>query len=185
MIEIELKFNINDPKQIKNKLLSLNFDQKHARHFEKTVMYDNTQKLMQQTDGRIRLRKTDVACTLSYKKPISRNGIKKEIEYEVGVTSYDQTDNIIRSMGYSPVSSYEKFRHTFIKKSVIATIDEYPFATFLELEGDENEITNTAKELDFDINDNITDSCDTLFVNWRRSNGLDPKLHMEFDGYDK
>ena len=87
-------------------------------------------------------------------------------------------------MEFTPTTSYERYRTTLTNK-VKATIDEYPFTTFLEIEGDEDEIKRVAGELKLDLKDNLTDPCDTLFQKWRKKMGLDFKPHMLFDDYDK
>ena len=58
MIEIELKFKIeeNQINSILENLQRIGFSFSHSRFYEKTVMFDNKNKIMQKTDGRIRLR---------------------------------------------------------------------------------------------------------------------------------
>jgi len=92
---------------------------------------------------------------------------------------------ILGQLEFEPVSSYERFRTEFVKDKVKFTIDEYPFANFLEIEGKEDKILAFAKELGFSVTDNITEPCDTLFVEWRIKNGLKPTSHMIFGKYDK
>lgn len=181
MIEIELKFEIKNIKKIINQLLKLGFKQTKKRTLEKTVMFDNPQGLMQTTDGRIRLRQGGKKIELSYKKPITRNGIKKELEYETEVSYFGETKKILEMMEFTPTTSYERYRTEFEKDGLKATIDEFPFAVFLELEGPENGIKKVAKAMDFDLKNNLTDSCDTIFTKRRLAKGLKPINHIKFD----
>jgi len=183
MIEIELKYAIEDPEIIAKKLSSLKANIEKKRTHELSIMYDNPQELMQKTDGRIRARKSGENIEFCYKKPITREGIKKEIEYEVTVSNFEMLEKIINEMGFFEVSSYERYRTTYKINNSKITIDEYPFANYIEIEGDEKEITDIATSLH--LKKNLTDSCDTLFNKWRHKRGLEQTNHMKFSNFDK
>lgn len=185
MIETELKFKIQNTESLIRALKTLSFKMDSNKIYEKITMFDNPKQIMKNTDGRIRLRVSNKKTELSYKKPIARNGIKQEIEHEVTVSDQNEILKILEMMEFYPVSSYERYRTTLIKNNIIATIDEYPFSYFLEIEGNKNKIVEVANSLKLDLNQNITDSCDTLFLKWRDKMGLDPKYHMNFNDYDR
>lgn len=180
-----MKFKVEDVKAIAQKLKDLGFVAARERTYEKTVMYDNLTELMQITDGRVRVRQSGDRVEFSYKKPITREGIKREIEHEVEVSDFAELEKIIEKMEFRPTTSYERYRTELQKDGVKATLDEYPFAKFLELEGAEDKIKEAAVVLGFDLNDNLTDSCDTLFTNWRIAQGLKPVPHMRFDDHQR
>ncbi len=148
-------------------------------------MYDNPQQLMKITDGRVRVRITGRKCEFSYKKPITRDGIKKEEEFEVLVSNPFILEKILERMEFKPASSYERYRTELKKGDIKVTIDEYPFSSYLEIEGREEEIKKIAKKLGFSLKDNLTDSCDTLFQKWRQERGLPFRPHMRFEDYDR
>lgn len=185
MIEIELKFEIENTEKIAQALKGLGFVLKRERTYEKTVMYDNPAELMQITDGRVRVRQSGDRVEFSYKKPITREGIKQEIEYEVEVSNFAELERILESMEFTPTTSYERYRTELEKDGVKATIDEFPFVKFLELEGPKDQIKAAAEGLGFAMKDNLTDSCDTLFTKWRQEKGLKPVPHMRFDDYQR
>lgn len=185
MLEIEYKILIKSPDQIIRLLKKNNFIMHTGRTHEMSTMFDNPDGLMQKTDGRIRVRKSGENVEFCYKKPITREGIKKEIEYEVIVSDYRILVDILQAMDYYETTSYERYRTEFRKGGVKATIDEYPFATYLEVEGDEQDITEEVKALGLNPGDNLTDSCDTLFQQWRKAHGLGFKPHMRFVDYNK
>ena len=126
-IEVELKFEIN-----KNEIDSFDKRLKELgfiflkRVYELNVMYDNPSSIMQITDGRIRLRKSGKDTILTYKKPLSREGIKKEIEYETKVSDFDIMEKILEMMEFTKTTSYERYRSYFHKKNVEVMIDEFP-----------------------------------------------------------
>jgi adenylate cyclase class 2 len=88
-------------------------------------------------------------------------------------------------MGFSQTTSYEKYRTSFDYMEVEIDIDEYPFVTFVEIEGEEELVKKIAVELGFDLTKSLTKACDTLFTEWRAERGLPMSLHMKFDDYDK
>jgi predicted adenylyl cyclase CyaB len=191
MIEIELKFKITDFLLMISVLQKEGFIISRPFKLEETVMYDNDAGLMQETDGRIRVRTISAkdsvhkSAEVSYKKPITREGIKKEIEYEFETDDPHSVVAIFNEMGFTETTSYERFRTTLLQGNIKATVDDFPHASYLELEGPEDEIVATAKRLGFFMKDNLTKSCDTLFQEWRKERGLPPKDHISFEDYDK
>lgn len=187
MIERELKFNFdkNKVQELISRLKAEGFANLGRKH-ELTVMYDNPQKLMQKTDGRVRLRKSGEEVELCYKKPITREGIKQEIEHQVKTSSFEETEKILEMLEFTKTTSYERFRTKLKKGSVEVDVDEFPFACFIEIEGSEEDIKNLAKKLNLSLKDNLTDSCDTLFLKWRKEKGLSEDVKdLTFEGYDK
>ena len=165
-----------------------------VRKFEKTVMFDNEDGLMQTTDGRIRLRKNEwvvegkklKTALISYKKPLkSKDGeAKREIEIETGVEDFNKMKEILEKMGFKEVSSYEKYRTKAKNLDIDLTIDEYPFTSFVEIEGEENKIKESALKLGFNLEKHINLPADTLFNIWRKNMGLPEKMIMDFKNFN-
>lgn len=188
-LEVELKFRI-DPAKLKDLNSSIEnlWYVPQGRKYEKNSMYDNRDFLMQKTDGRIRLRISWDHYELCYKKPIKDDsGIKKEIEYETLVGDPEIIGKILNTMDFYEVSSYERYRTTYLHNdnAIKITIDEFPFDTFIEIEWSEAEIKLVAQELWFVFSENLLKPCDTLFNEWRKKNWLEEKMIMAFDSYDK
>jgi len=180
-IETELKFLLMEqPDEFAKK-----FSGFRERIYQKTVMYDNDQGLMHKTNGRIRLRQTGEIVTLSYKLPISSETVKKEIEWETKIDNWLVGEELLKAMGFKETTSYEKYRTSFNYMNSKIEIDEYPFANFVEIEGEENIIKKNALDLGFDLTKALIKPCDTLFNEWRAERGLPLSLHMRFDNYDK
>lgn len=187
-IEIEYKFKVEDKDSLVSLLDGL-ADAKKLREYQSNVMFDNLQETMQNTNGRIRVRKIGIKGKkeLTYKKPLSsKNGAKREIEYEIEFSdSNTQIENILYEMCFMPKSSYELYRTEWRIRNVQVTLDEYPYGNYIEIEGNEEEIQIVAKELNYDVSKGITKPTDTLFQEWRKERGLPVKLHMRFDDFDK
>ncbi len=185
MVEIEYKFSVSSPTEVAAALEKAGYSCVKERTHELSVMYDNPDGLMQRTDGRVRVRQSGDTIEFCYKKPVARQGVKRELEHEVRVDALEPLQQILRAMEFSPTTSYERYRTEYQRDGVKATIDQYPFATFLELEGDLDAIKQASAMLGFSESQNLTDSCDTLFITWRTARGLPFVPHMTFATYDK
>ncbi len=187
-IEVEYKFQIEDKQSIIGKLNDVAV-KSYNREYQSNVMYDNKDGLMQKTDGRIRLRYLGESGkkVLTYKKPLeSVNGAKREIEYEIDFSDKEeQIENILNAMEFDITTSYERYRTEWKINSAHITIDEYPFADFVEIEGEQEEIEKIALMLGLDFDKALDKPADTLFQEWRKNRGLSFKGVMRFDDYDK
>lgn len=187
-IEVEYKFFVED-KQNLIRILDSKTANKKPRQYQKSVMFDNPARLMQTTNGRIRVRTLGDTGnkTFTYKKPLPpENGAKREIEYEV--TFQDpkgQIEKILQAMEFTPSTSYERYQTKWEIDRVHVTLDEYPYADIIEIEGEKEDIEKVAKELGFDIKKGLTKPVDTLFQEWRKERGLPFKPHMRFNDFDK
>lgn len=104
---------------------------------------------MQITDGRIRVRTLGKSENkiLTYKKPLPpQNGAKREIEYEISFQDPDnQIEKILEAMEFKPTTSYERYQTSWEISGVHVTLDEYPYADIIEIEGKEASIKKLAK----------------------------------------
>ena len=187
-IEIEYKFLVKNKKAL-IKLLDRKGKLLNKREYQSNVMFDNPNGLMQKTDGRVRLRVLGETGTkvLAYKKPLkSKNRAKREIEHEIKfIDTNSNIEKILAAMEFSPTTSYERYRTEWQIGNSHVTLDEYPYANFIEIEGPKKEIENAAKELGFNSSNGLTKPADTLFQEWRKERGLPFKPHMRFNDYFK
>ena len=189
-LEVELKFRI-DPNQLDKLKISiekLGYVSARWRVYEKNTMYDNPAQLMQLSDWRIRLRISWDQAEICYKKPIKdESGIKKEIEFETMVGDPATISKILNMMEFFEVSSYERYRTSYLNNTnwIKITIDEFPFDTFIEIEWWEEEIKEAASHLWLKFSENLTKPCDTLFNERRKERGLAETMIMSFDSYNQ
>jgi len=187
-VELEYKFWVKNKTRL-IKVLDKMADGKTSRECQKTVMFDNPAGLMQETDGRIRVRTLGELGNkiFTYKKPLpSQGGAKREIEYEISFCDPDgQIEKILAAMEFTPTTSYERYQTKWEIDGVKVTLDEYPFAEAVEREGEKRMIEKLAKELGFDPKEGLTKPIDTLFQEWRKKRGLSFKPHMQFNDFDK
>ncbi|MFZ5932521.1 MAG: class IV adenylate cyclase [Patescibacteria group bacterium] len=187
-VELEYKFWVKDRENLV-KVLDAKTSAKKPRQYQSSVMFDNSAGLMQATDGRVRVRTLGNKGnkTLTYKKPIPpKNRAKREIEYEISFRDPEgQIEKILEVMEFKPTTSYERYQTTWEINEVHVTLDEYPYADIVEIEGEKDAIEHLAQELGFNIKEGLTKPIDTLFQEWRKERGLPFKPHMKFNDFDK
>jgi len=146
--EIEVKFFIPNPSDMRNRILALGAETK-GRFFETNIRYEDAQNSFIQKESILRLRK-DQKTTLTYKSkaPVPNRDFKILRELEVEVSNFQTMQNILEALGFHEEQIYEKWRETLILNSLVFCIDTMPFGIFIEIEGNGAEIIDSAKRLD-------------------------------------
>ena len=87
----------------------------------------------------------------------------------------------MEALGFAPAWRYEKRRQTWELGSVGILVDEVPFmGNFIEIEGTEEKIEETASKLGLDMKDAITKDYGQLFRDYLKEKGL-PDRDMVFE----
>lgn len=162
-MECEVKFKIEDKKEILKKLQSLGA-QDLGKNLESDTYYGLGEKSV-----RIRKINKDKEGFITVKKLVetdSRAKIKEEIETKV--SDIEKAVKILEELGFSAVKRKEKIRHTFKLGNVFVLIDKLPFmGYFVELEAaSEKDIKNLTKKLGFDYNQASGESYDNIFFKY-------------------
>lgn len=141
MIECEIKLKINNPDEIKQKLLSLNFIE--CENLTETDTYfDTTNGDIRSNDQALRIRKTInhtlglSLCQINYKGKKLDDITMSRPEYETEVSDADSMTKILNCLGYYPVTPIViKNRTTLRLLHLNACIDSVNgLGDFLELE---------------------------------------------------
>ncbi len=192
IIEFEIKFLINskDIDKIKSKILKISEIFYEGKMYEKTIMLDNKNKIMDKEDARLRVRQIseqknskDVKIEFSYKRRIKADGgIKQEEEIETAfITDGDLFFQILHKMGYEITTSYERYRETYKVNGTKITLDEFPFGYILEIEGEEKNINQICDFLKLNKRKSYALSCDDVYVELCEKNNIKPKDHILFE----
>ncbi|HEX8493750.1 MAG TPA: class IV adenylate cyclase [Pyrinomonadaceae bacterium] len=119
----------------------------HCREFEENTMYAGVG-----LDPRrqvLRLRRVGGAAVFTYKeRHESASAIKRHREDETRVEDATALASILEALGYRPTLVYEKRRSTWHIRQTEVVLDELPFGLFVEIEGEENDITEIENLLD-------------------------------------
>ena len=135
--ETEVKFYVRDLKRVELRRLDLKAQLIQPRVHEVNLRFDFPDGSLRRDFKVLRLRK-DADAKLTFKGPSEERegGVmsRKEIEFTVG--SFEDAKQFLELLGYVPVVFYEKFRTTFELKDAHIMLDELPYGTFVEIEGE-------------------------------------------------
>ncbi|MFH1053087.1 MAG: CYTH domain-containing protein [Candidatus Woesearchaeota archaeon] len=140
MKEIEVKIIEIDKDEIIKKLLDLGAEKVFEGNIY-AVHYDFKDNSLKIGKSFVRLRKRGDKSFLAYKKKISKDKAKVMEEIETEVSDFDDTHNILLSIGLIPYLDYNKKRTSYKFKKILFEIDEYEdIPPLLEIEAPSVEI---------------------------------------------
>lgn len=166
-IEVKIKIGDSDLEEFRMDIIKTGFHLIENRAFEQNLVFDTPERILKRNRFLLRLRRKDNVYTVTFKRPAATAGespsYKIREETEVEVSDFETVKKIFTGLGYEPVFVYEKYREVFQQEEVKLMVDETPIGNFIEIEGPEDAIDRTARELGFGKNDYITDNYRTLF----------------------
>jgi adenylate cyclase class 2 len=133
--EIEKKYRLT-PDQFKS--LAADLDDLGAEYEgelnEENLIFGG--ELLKRKSALVRIRKTERAVTLTFKRFVPDDpGFKHHIEHETVVAGAAEMEAILRELGLELVLVYEKRRRTWKLRDAEVVLDELPFGHFMEIEG--------------------------------------------------
>ncbi|MBE7435394.1 MAG: class IV adenylate cyclase [Anaerolineales bacterium] len=136
--ETEVKFYVRDLKRIEMRLLELEARLIQERIHEINYRFDDSNGGLRKTGKVLRLRK-DLEAKFTFKGPgeVGGDGILSRKEIEFSVESFDGALEFLESLGFTPILFYEKFRATYELDGVHIMLDELPYGSFVEIEGED------------------------------------------------
>ncbi len=139
-IETEVKYYITDINALRDKLVSLGAHP-GKNLFEINIRFDDKNKSLFNNKSLLRLRK-DEKSTMTFKaQPEKKDSRFKTLkEYEVEVSDFSTTCQILELLGFEKQQIYEKWRETLTLENTNFCIDKMPYGNFLEIEGSSEEI---------------------------------------------
>jgi adenylate cyclase, class 2 len=175
--ETEIKLAVPDVPTARKLLRATGFLVSRRRVFESNVVFDTPELKLRRASTLLRVRQAGRITTVTYKgKPTLGVKHKSREELELSVTDGATMDAIFERLGYRPVFRYEKFRteYRLARGAGMATLDETPVGTYLELEGAATWIDRMAHRMGFREQDYITASYARLYLEWCERKGVRP-----------
>jgi adenylate cyclase class 2 len=170
-VETEIKFRVQDPASLAQRLQSASFHLDTPRSFESNVLYDTPDRQLRSRTEILRIRSYNGKTVLTHKRlPDDRPGEdrhKHRIETETQVTDGNALAEVFRSLGLVPAFWYEKWRSEWSDGEGHCVIDETPIGNFAELEGTPEWIDRAAARLGIADHETMTLSYGRLFELWR------------------
>ena len=166
--EIEIKFRIDNIRDLNRRLRKTNFRLITPRTHEINTLYDLPNKSLRRRGDLLRLRKYGSEWILTHKAKGKAGRHKTRVETETKVEDGAKMDAILHALGFAPTFRYEKFRAEWSDGNGDVVVDQTPIGDFGEIEGPSRWIDRTAKELQISPNDYITATYSELFFEWKK-----------------
>jgi adenylate cyclase, class 2 len=182
-LEIEVKFFLSDPDDLRNRLLDRGARCIRPRTFETNVCYETADNRLQKSNCLLRLRK-DPGTTLAFKSSPAESDPRFKVyrELEVRVNDFATMDAVLQSLGFFRRQSYEKWREIWRHNHATVCLDTLPFGCFLEIEGDADQIITITHDLGLAWEHRIRCSYLSIFAVLRDQEGL-PFGDVTFDNF--
>ena len=172
-LEREIKLRFENAQQARERILAIGATPLRGRRLQEDCLLDSADDQLYRRRCVLRVRNENGKSLLTFKGPIQAGVMKIREEHETVVADGDTLLTILHELGLRVWFRYEKYREEFCASDVVIAIDETPVGTFVEIEGGEDRINQTAAALGKGPADYITDSYRTLFVRHCNEHGLD------------
>jgi adenylate cyclase, class 2 len=162
--EIEVKFIVDDLPAMRQRVLAMGAQLKTPRTYEENLRFDTPEQRLARQGCLLRLRR-DSRNLVTYKEPTAQRDTEFKVlhEYEVEVNDFDQMLLLFEKLGFAPSQRFEKYRETFVYQEAEILLDEVPFGTFLEIEGQRATIRTIVTALGLDFAARLTSSYNDIF----------------------
>lgn len=169
-METELKFETKDKENLLEALDKAGAE-KISSGLEHNLVFDYRDGSLRENGLLLRLRRFNGRAVLTFKKGIRKGRFKEAQETETHVGDFSKAKEILLGLGYEVSWIYEKKRTILSLGNVKVCIDELPFGTFAEIEGDRRGITDAASKLGFDPSGGITKTYLELYRDYCKERG--------------
>jgi adenylate cyclase class 2 len=134
--ETEVKLRIPSTASLAPQLLALGFTEETPPQLERSVLWDRDTELLSQGCA-LRVRNYAQRAWITWKGPKVQDALLKiRPELETALTDSATMEGILRALGYAPVMAMEKTRSVLRREGLVACLDDTPFGSYLELEGE-------------------------------------------------
>lgn len=138
------------------------------RRLQDDRLFDTAAGTLRETGCTLRLRIESLPdgerATVTFKGPVHTGLLKVREEIETTVGERDAFHQILERTGWRVWFRYQKYREEYSEGGVVVAIDETPVGTFVELEGDEADVTALATALGRPPADYVTESYRQLYL---------------------
>lgn len=173
-LEREIKLRFESAEQARTRILSppVGATPLRGRRLQEDALLDTADNQLYQRRCALRVRTDGGKSLLTFKGPVQPSTMKLREEHETVVADGDVLLAILGELGLQVWFRYQKYREEFSAPDVIIALDETPIGVFVEIEGSEERIVQTAEALGRSPSDYITASYRALFAEHCRTHGL-------------
>lgn len=146
MQETEVKFYIQDLHRLKTHLEKLGAHLIQERVLETNLRFDLPDASLR-AEGRVLRLRQDTATRLTYKSASKKEqGILSREEIEFIVEDFEKAKRFLEALGFRKLVYYEKYRTTYELAETHVMLDELPYGSFVEIEGENARLIHALAE---------------------------------------
>jgi len=163
-VEREIKLRFETTGTARETVEAIGAAKHRPRQLQDDRLLDWTDRRLYRNRCTLRIRDQEGLALLTFKGPPQVGSMKIRKELETTVGDGKLLFLIFDQLGLRVWFRYQKYREEYEYKNVVIAIDETPIGTFIELEGDEQGITETADVMGFTPADYVVESYYGLFT---------------------
>lgn len=172
VLEREVKLRFRDAAEARRAILATGATPLRGRRLQEDCLLDTVDDQLRHRRCVLRLRLDGGKSFLTFKGPVQASPMKLREELETVIGDGLLVLRVLEELGFHVWFRYQKYREEFAREDVTVALDETPVGTFVEIEGSERGITETAAALARTPNDYLHDSYRNLFVKHCERQGL-------------
>lgn len=172
ILEREIKLSFRDAAEARRAILATGATPLRGRRLQEDCLLDTADEQLRRRRCVLRLRMDGGKSFLTFKGPVQASPMKLREELETVIGDGLLVLRVLEELGVRVWFRYQKYREEFAREDVTVALDETPVGTFVEIEGSERGITETAVALARTPNDYLFDSYRNLFVKHCERQGL-------------
>ena len=180
MLEREIKLRYSHPQEARTAILAVGAAPLRSRRLQDDYLLDTADDMLRGRGSALRVRLEAGTSVLTFKGPVQSALTKVREELETVVGDGLLLLNVLEALGFRVWFRCQKYREEFAFNDVIVAIDETPFGTFVEIEGDDRGIARVAEALGRGADEYVLDSYRGLFSEHCRQGDL-PVTDMLFE----
>jgi adenylate cyclase class 2 len=166
-VETEIKFRVEEPSALADRLQAAGFALQTPRSFESNVLYDTPGRQMRARTEILRIRTYAGRTILTHKRLPDHSPGEDTHKHRIETETEVADGEALAQVFLSPAFRYEKWRTEWSLGEGHCVVDETPIGNFAELEGPADWIDRSAATLGIEPSQYITLSYGRLFDLWR------------------
>jgi adenylate cyclase class 2 len=170
-LEREIKLRFDSIDTARAMVVAIGATPLRGRRLQEDALLDTPDGCLRERRSVLRVRHEGGHSLLTFKGPPQSAPMKLREEHETVVADGQVLLTILQALGLRIWFRYEKYREEFVAEDVVIAIDETPVGVFVEIEGSEEHIRQTALALGRGPEDYITDSYRMLFLAHQEQSG--------------
>lgn len=146
--ENEIKLGFSSPELALKRLRDAGAIEVRERAFEDNVLFDTPAGTLAGSGRLLRLRRCAEEALVTFKARVpGEHRHKVHVEHEARVSDGAAFERVLAGLGYEPRYRYQKYRTVYRLDRVEASLDETALGTFVELEGEPDDVDRAARSL--------------------------------------